>query len=80
MKLWSLQAAALLTKSKSVFLSKQAQVEIKTLYKILVFYVHKIISIITKLKVYLRTVTGNTHELEAGLAGVLESKHPEVWI
>lgn len=31
----------LLTKIKSIFLSKQAQVEIKILYKILVFYVHK---------------------------------------
>lgn len=63
MKLGSLQAAALGTKIKSIFLFKQAQVEIKILYKILVFYVHKIISIITKLRVYLRTVAGNTHEL-----------------
>lgn len=50
----------LLTKIKSIFLSKQAQVEIKILYRILVLYVHKIISIITKLKVYLRTVATNT--------------------
>lgn len=63
MKLWSLQAAVLLTKIASIFPFKQAQVEIKILYKILAFYVHKIISIITKSKVYLRTVAGNTHEL-----------------